>query len=75
MRTQLLDMCEHAILWEGITEFHHRHVAYPEDVTIATHPALGLCVISHYALDGLVCWMTHGPISVFPLETSASSRI
>ncbi len=62
MHAQLMDMQEHAILWSGLTEFHHRHIAYPEDVTIATHPVLGLCVVSHRELDELVSWATHRPI-------------
>ena len=62
MVSQMMDMNEHAVLWEGITEFHHRHVAWPEDVTIATHPALGMCVISHREFDELVSWTTHRAI-------------
>lgn len=63
MRTyhQLLDMDEHAVLWPDLT-IHSRCVEGSEDITTATHPVLGFCIVSHYGLDALVTWTTRSPI-------------
>ncbi len=51
----------HAELW-GELVFLDRRVDGAEDVTIAEHPALGLCVVSHYGLENWIEWFTQRPI-------------
>lgn len=51
----------HAELWDGMT-ITHRRVEGPEDVTVGEHPQLGLCVVSHWGLDGSAEWFTQRPI-------------
>ena len=57
----MLDLDEHACLWPALV-IHERHIDGPEDVTIGSHPVLGLCVVSHYGASPLIEWMTRVPI-------------
>lgn len=60
---QLLDMNEHAALWPDLV-IHTRHALAGTgyDVTVGTHSALGLCIVSHAGLGELVSWITTAPI-------------
>ena len=67
MRTQQLDLDEHACLWPDLV-IHTRHIDGPEDVTIGTHPQLGLCIISHHGFSPLIEWVTRAPIPDAPTD-------
>jgi hypothetical protein len=73
MRTQLLDLDEHACLWPSLT-VHARHIDGPEDVTVASHPALGLCIVSHHGFSPLVEWMTREAIPDDLIEVEVIDR-
>ena len=63
MHTRVIEAGDlHAELW-GELVFLERRVDGMEDVTIAEHPALGLCIISHYGYGNTIEWHTQRPIT------------